>query len=640
MVWTLVRLAWRSSSFHDSALALGLLAEAENETWANNASAEFVARFQIFLSGTAVPYVDRLPVIDELLREQRPSLTRLVIKALGQVGSRDAFRHGGGPVSDELPEREWQPRTGTEHLECIESAITRLNEIAKSRMADIAADLFAAAQSLSTTLLDKALRGLVVGFFDAVREAYPEERESMRRAIAQIILRERKYRKKLSAEELEELEKLHAHFEDPSLAARLRQHVGEESWDREEEHDLKPLATELLSTSNVIEECWPWLTSGEASDAWRLGEALASVDTTGSLSEGLPQLSSGRDLRLLCGYISARRRALGDEWYTRWVTSQFEQTPRPIHLLFQVASRCGVTGSIASLLVTLLRSEPVDPQVVGQLEYGRWDEDLSLDVLEKLFRAMVDTGHLETAIGFLHRRMKFDPAEIERWKSIALELVTVSRLIRSTNTMVSFYWVEVTNLIVVDYPREIIKAIFREQADRESGTWFAEHSQAKEIIESCVETDPGMVWQELKSYLSAPEKALMFSIGFPRGVIDRMPADEVGAWIAEKPEVRGAAVARLATKNFLTDETLPSRILGTYGDTEDVAGAFFSSYVSGTWWGSSSAHWNQLADSLEEVAGRTKLPKLHRWATDAVRSLRSMAERDQQREEEDDLPSR
>jgi hypothetical protein len=50
-VWTLVRLAWKTSSFHDAVFAMALLAEAENETWANNATAEFLARFQIFLGG-------------------------------------------------------------------------------------------------------------------------------------------------------------------------------------------------------------------------------------------------------------------------------------------------------------------------------------------------------------------------------------------------------------------------------------------------------------------------------------------------------------------------------------------------------------------------------------------------------------
>lgn len=641
IVSTLVRLTWRSSSFHDAVIAIALLAEAESETWANNASAEFVARFQIILGGTAVPYLDRLAVLDELLVEKRPLLASLVVKALAEVGNRHPLRWEHGPVSDDLPEREWQPLTAKENLECVETAITRLSNIVKIGIATLQPDLVAAAKNLSMMLREKVVRGLVATFFDAVREAYPEAREPLRRTIAEIIHGERMYWKTLSTEELGELEKLHASFEDSSLGARLEQHIGQGSWDREEDFDLKPLAKELFLSSEVLAEYWPWLTSGEASDAWRLGEALAEVDIEGELAETLPRLpGAGRDLRLLCGYISTRRRTLGDEWYTRWVISQFERDPKPIDLLFEVASRCGVTNSVASLIVTILRNESVNPPVVGQLGFGRWHESLTFEVLEKVVRALVDGGHRETAIGILHHRMKSKPAEVEQWKSLALELITASQLIRSRNSMVSYFWKEVAIIICADYPGEVAAAIFREQADRDSGIWFAEHSQAVDVINVCVEQNPNMVWQALKHHLSSPKTASRFTIGFPRGVLDRMPTDKVGAWISENPEERAAVVASLARKNFSIDESLASRIIGAYGDTEGVASAFFSAYVSGTWSGPASMHWEKLADSLEEVVGRTKLKKLRLWAANSARSLRGMAENDRRREEEEEIRSR
>lgn len=639
-VWTLVRLAWRSSSFHDAVKALALLAEAENETWANNASAEFVARFQIFLGGTAVPYLDRLSVLDELLTEGRPSLASLVVKALAQTGAHYASRMGSSPASDELPEREWQPRTEREHFECVETAIIKLSDIAKRGMDGIQSDLVAAAKGFSMMLRNSAMRGLVASFFDAVRGAYPEAREPLRRIIAGIIHRERKYWQDISAEELEELEMLHARFEDTSLGARLLQHVGQNRWDREEQPDLKALAEELLSVPAVLAEYWPWLTSGDASDAWRLGEALATVDAKGDLAETLPSLpGGGRDLRLLCGYINARRQALGDEWYDGWVTSQFDRDPKPIALLFEVAWRCGATESVARMLTAILRSGQVSPQIVGQLQFGVWGEKLTADLLETVLRAMGDTGHRETAITILWHRMKANSAEIERWKPLALDFVTASELIRG-ELMVSFYWKEVANTIISEHPVEIATAIFREQADRKSGTWFVEHSDAASVLLACVEKDPIGVWQAMQPHLSSPASALMFSIGFPRGVLERMPAGDIGAWIAKQPQERAMIVAQLANKDMSTDATLASRILGEYGDNERVAGAFFSAYVSGSWWGPASAHWKQLADSLEGVAGRTALPKLRHWATNSAQSLRRMAERDRQREEEEDLGRR
>ena len=635
-----MRLAWRSSSFHDAVKALALLAEAENETWANNASAGFVARFQISLGGTSVPYLDRLSVLDELLVEKRPSLASLVVKALAQAGAQFASRSGSSPASDELPEREWRPATWGEHFECVETAIIKLSDIAKRGMAGIQPDLVAAAKEFSMLLRNPGLRELVASFFDAVRETYPEAREPLRRIIGGVIYSEKKYRKVLSAEELEKLERLHARFEDTSLGARLLQHIGQNRWDREEQPDLKPLAEQLLSDPAVLAEYWPWLTSGDASDAWRLGEALAAVDAKGDLAETLPSLpGGGRDLRLLCGYISARRRALGDEWYDGWVTSQFHRDPKPIALLFEVSWRCGATESDARMLTAILRSGPVSPQIVGQLQFGVWGEKLAADLLEQVLRAMADTGHRETAITIVWHRMQANSAEVERWKPLALDFVTASELIRG-ELMVSFYWKEVANTIISEHPVEIAAAIFREQADRKSGTWFVEHSDAAGVLLACVEKDPIGVWQAMQPHLSSPASALMFSIGFPRGVLERMPAGDIGAWIAKQPQERAMIVALLANKDMSTDATLASRILGEYGDNERVASAFFSAFVSGSWSGPASGHWDQLADSLKEVAGRTALPKLRHWATNSARSLRRMAERDRQREEEEDLGRR
>lgn len=639
-VWTLVRLAWRSSSFHDSVKALALLAEAENETWANNASAEFVARFQVCFGGTAVPYLKRLSVLDELLAEGRPAMVSLAVKALAQVGNVQEIRTGSGLQSDELPEKEWRPSTDREYFECVETAITRLTETAKRGMADIQADLVATAEKLSMLLRESAGRELMARFFAAVRDSYPKAREPLRKIIAGIMQRERKYWKEMSAEELGKLERLHACFEDPSLGARLQQHLGQALWDTEEQPDLKPLAEELLSAPHVLREYWPWLTSGDASNAWWLGEALAAVDAKGELAQTLPLLpGGGRDLRLLCGYVSARRRTLGDEWYVGWMTSQFERDSTPIPLMFEVAWRCGVIAPVASMLAAIMRSEQVSPQIVGQLTFGGWDENLAVDVLETLLRAMVDTGHRETAIGILGRRIKTHPTEVERWKSLALELGTASDLIRSRH-MAGHSWKELVGTIVSDHPGEIAAAIFRAQADRESGTWFAAHSEAAGVLLACVEQDPGGVWRAMQPHLSSSLGTHMFSIGFPKGVLERMSADDILAWIAEQPQERAAIVARLTSKDLSTDETLPSRIIGAYGDNDRVASEFFSQYMSGGWVGPASAHWDQLANSLEEVAGRTALPKLRRWAADSARSLRKMAERERQREEEEELRGR
>lgn len=641
IVWALVRLAWKQSSFHDAVLALALLAEAENETWANNASAEFVGRFQIYLGGTAVPYLTRLTVLDELLAKNRPSLASLVVKALAQAPDRDAIRFASDPASDELPEKEWQPRTNEEHFECVATAMNRLTHIAKLGITEIEGDLIGVAKDLSIMLRERPLQTLVASFLNAVRESYPKAREPLRRGIHEVIEHERKYWKTLSVEELEGLEQLHSVFKDSSLGSRLQQHVAQAPLDREEQTDLIPLAEELASDSSALAEHWPWLTSGDASDAWRLGLALAAVDQEGYLAEKLPVMpGSGRDLRLVCGYISARRQALGDEWYDGWMASQSKRDPIPLVLLFEVAWRCGATSSVALMLEEVISNEPVSPEIVGRLGFGRWGENLPADVLERVLRAMAQTGHPDTAIAILMNRMKSSPDEASRWKPLGLELVTDPSNIRSRQ-MTNYYWKEVAGTLVGEYARDIAEAILRGHQNQDSGTtWLLAYSEAAKVLGLCVEKDPTGVWRAIQPYLSSRLEAERFSIGFPRDVFDRIPPDDIGGWMADQPEDRAIIVAKLSSGDVSNDQTLASIVLGQFGENEMVSDAFFSKYISGTWRGPASSRWSQLAHSLDEVAGRTDLVKLRRWAQKYAGVLRRMEEDARRREEEEELHRR
>ena len=144
----------------------------------------------------------------------------------------------------------------------------------------------------------------------------------------------------------------------------------------------------------------------------------------------------------------------------------------------------------------------------------------------------------------------------------------------------------------------------------------------------------------VESHLSSEVCGYIFSISFPRGLVDRMPSDQVIAWVDVNPDESAPIVAKIASKTFASDDTLASRIVGTYGDRDDVASAFFSEYSTGIWCGPASTRGEKLATSIDEVAKHTKLPMLRRWAAGAASRYRKMADRDYQREEEKDLRGR
>jgi hypothetical protein len=183
-------------------------------------------------------------------------------------------------------------------------------------------------------------------------------------------------------------------------------------------------------------------------------------------------------------------------------------------------------------------------------------------------------------------------------------------------------------------------AIFQAQADRRSGSWFAEHSEAANVLLRCAELDPIGVWSALTPHTSRRPEAYLFEIGFPRGVVERIPYQEVVNWFSQDPEERAPIAVKLAARDLSSDETLAARLMGMYGDNERVGSELFAEYVSGSWYGSASEHWNALAAELQAVAERTSLPRLRRWAREAARGLRRMAEQDERREAEEELRRR
>src|SRR5262249_44156522 len=145
----------------------------------------------------------------------------------------------------------------------------------------------------------------------------------LRRSIYSIAQRERKFWKVLSEDDLRGIDAIHERFEDHSLSGVLRQLVGPTSFGDDTEPDLTKVSAELLRDQEALSQEWGWLTSGDAQGAWRLGEALSRADVEEVLDAAILSLPDrGPDLRLICGYLSERRRLRGAEWLDQWVSSK------------------------------------------------------------------------------------------------------------------------------------------------------------------------------------------------------------------------------------------------------------------------------------------------------------------------------
>lgn len=130
LVWALEKICWRRSEFLRGAEIMLRFAAAENENYTNNATGQFRHLFQLFLSGTQMPAIERLAVLEKGLASQNTDMRRICVEALGVgLNARHFGRTGGVEVRGSgLPEEDWSPRynrdIGDYWLRCFEMLVS------------------------------------------------------------------------------------------------------------------------------------------------------------------------------------------------------------------------------------------------------------------------------------------------------------------------------------------------------------------------------------------------------------------------------------------------------------------------------------------------------------------------------------
>ena len=132
LVGSLEKLAFRRETFPIAARLLMKFAAAENERWGNNATGQFEQLFHLLASGTEVPAIERLAVVDEGIASDDAEIRRVALSALDHALWTQSFTRtvgaefqGSGPALN-----EWRATTWDEIHEYLTAALGRLTDLA------------------------------------------------------------------------------------------------------------------------------------------------------------------------------------------------------------------------------------------------------------------------------------------------------------------------------------------------------------------------------------------------------------------------------------------------------------------------------------------------------------------------------
>lgn len=134
LIWALEKLCFREECFSKAAWAMLRLAVAENESWSNNATGQFLQLFHVFLSGTEASPKLRLELVTRALQEQNKDIRKLAVRALGEALHTQHFTRSGGSEEQGTapPLQDWRPQIWQEAFDYWEEVLHRLVDIVLS----------------------------------------------------------------------------------------------------------------------------------------------------------------------------------------------------------------------------------------------------------------------------------------------------------------------------------------------------------------------------------------------------------------------------------------------------------------------------------------------------------------------------
>lgn len=163
-VWSLEKLSFWAETFPSAARLMLALAAAENESWGNNATHQFLQLYHLYLSGTQAAPSAKIEIIDEALASDCPARRTLAVRALGSALEMNYFTRSGGVElqGSRPPARDWEPKVRADVFDYQDECIERLSRIACGSNTELA--------TLAKKELGQSLRGLIMRCREATLE--------------------------------------------------------------------------------------------------------------------------------------------------------------------------------------------------------------------------------------------------------------------------------------------------------------------------------------------------------------------------------------------------------------------------------------------------------------------------------------
>lgn len=665
IVWTLEKLCFDKRTFSDSAKVLLGFAIAENETWANNATSQFLHLFNTHLSGTEADLGERWEIIEWALNKGDKAHYEFAIRAM-KIGLNfgHVSRMGGAEQQGSRRLVDNNP-TWKEIDEYWKNILNKLLETIKSNneYSDLASETIA---NSIRTMYRTGKGKLILPYLKEISEFKSNDWDSGLKGLKFA----RKYEKhSIPEEQLENINSLielltKTDFPTKYLTLSSSYHLdNDETYSSEKVIEtIINLADEYISTEISWEETFSTFYKNQQVFSFHFGKRLSEllkddktkfnrfIDYSLQVISQIPK--EERNFTVLGGFIANTSDEIKKEFYLRlFQSSEFSNQ------LFYFLSIDESGKEYFDLLFELIDKKGFDINSFYAFTYSNALSQLTFEELDSFSEKLFTYGDEGYAVVFdLFADLSYgDEAKKNLLKPIYKKCILNLGFNRKFRLQLDdFKWTETISFILSDETEDDF-AIFINNSLIESITWENSYHldhYIQRVYEILLKVHFNAIWPDLSNaLLSSEETYIRFyglkhilgsrigGVGRSVGVLFDGNIDSIFNWCADNKPLAPSRLAELTPifDNNNTDyakwHPIALRLIDEYGDIEEVLSNLSSNMGTYSWTGSVVPFLESKMELFKQLSNH-KIESVREWAVSYIGYLDKDIEREKDRDEE------
>ena len=663
LVWLFEKLVSFPDFFTDCEAGLFHLAVHETEPrTGNNATAIWQELFSVYLSGTATPFLDRLPMLRARVESRNLQRAKLAFRGVAKALTQNTAKLVGAPiVAGRLRPRQWQPNSAAEEFVCYEAALMLCEQQLTQGDASRRRMAFDVLVSSIQFLLHKGILDSIARMFRP-QSLESDEARTLVNAVDGFIELHRKRRWERpdngNPSYLQRVSDWIDAFRPSDFDGRLRSVCSREPWDdrfsddpRTKRDEIDGLAAQIIQDEVLLQPHLDWLATPEAQSAERLGFAIARADEISSCLETVfdHAIATGA-VPLLRGYVRGMA---------------FAERPPPAQLNFLLDRlEAAHPNSAIDILVyggdrfdalnraiRLVERGAVSPQYLAGFAMGFGRRELASEEAGRLIPVFIeaaragDAASTQAGVRFLSairhfedRQARNNSLDLEAVRSSAWNLIELSLPLIGSQLAVD--WADLVRELASFDPQRAVNLLGNAMLSEDHTVV----GQAEDKLTALAAKYPVAVMQAFGSALLHPDQGWRLQVAVHRDLVSQLPSTVVLDWVRSNGVNAARAIARHLPPPYLDESSTPvvpemlDTFLRDYNDNEVLENFISGVHSIETWAGNNAEQFRRQAEDARQFLNHPN-KQIRQWANCEIGDRQQMAEWEEQRHAERFLPS-